>query len=120
MAQYTVLYGPRNLTIVAGAAVFALNDLVHIDIVPSGLELEADIGVTDFATETYAMEPVWKHGRTNSCLVRVIVYYYVAVLCFGRRRSGQDCQYCQSPDEQYPAQESATYQGWHLLPFHYC
>ncbi|MGC2164513.1 MAG: hypothetical protein WA632_00710 [Gallionella sp.] len=88
MTQYTVLNRPSDLSIVASATEFPFNYFVHIDIVATGLEFEADISMTDLAAKAYSMEPMREYSRTYTGFIGVVVDYYVTVLRLRRGRIG--------------------------------
>ena len=66
MAQIAVLHRPGDIAVVTGAAIFAINNLQHVDLIASGLELEAEIGMADLATEADPVEPVGKDDRAHA------------------------------------------------------
>ena len=90
MTDITGLHRPRNLAIVAGAAILAINNFQHIDIVSACFELEAQIGMAYFATETDAMKPVREDNRAHTGCFRIVVDHDIPI--FGIDRCNRDCK----------------------------
>ena len=69
MAEVTVFDRPGNLTVMAHATVFSIDNLTHGDVVGAGSHLEAKLVMTDLAAKAYAVEPVGKDNRPHTfCL----------------------------------------------------
>src|SRR3990172_11815643 len=79
MAPVTVERRPRDAAVVALAAVLALDDLDHRDLVGARLHDE-DVLVADLALKADAVEPVGKHDRGHLGLFGFAVHDDVAVL----------------------------------------
>jgi hypothetical protein len=65
VTQIAVLDRPGNVAVMAGAAVFAVDDLQHADFIPPGLELEAQVGMANLAAKTYPVKPMWEHDGAH-------------------------------------------------------
>src|SRR3569623_2887333 len=102
VTHIAVFHRPSDFAVMAGAAEFTVDDLGHGDLVATGLELEAEVGVAYFATETNTMEPMRKHHRPHARRIRVIINDYIGILSYGwahgqQRQPGQRSQYGKSP-----------------------
>ena len=84
MTDVAVFNRPGDAAIVAGTAIFAVDDFHHVDLVAAGLKFEAKIAVTDFAAKSHAVKPMWKDHRAHARLVGKVIDYDIAI--FGTRR----------------------------------
>ena len=66
----------------AGATIFAIDDLQHVDFVAACLELETEIAMTDLAAKTDSVEPVGEHDRPHAGVIGELIDYDVTVFCF--------------------------------------
>lgn len=83
MAHLAIFDGPGDITIVASAAKFAIDDLRHVDPVTAGLEHEAQIGVTNLALKANTVKPMGKDRRPHAGGIGKIVDDDVAVFRMG-------------------------------------
>ena len=91
MTEIAVLDRPCNVAVVAAAAVFAVDNLQHADIISSGLKLKPQIIMTDLATKADAVEPMWEDDRAHAGIFGVLVDHDVTVfpVC-GAQKHHQD------------------------------
>ena len=97
MTKIAIFDRPGHFPVMAGAAVFAVDYLEHIDFISARFKLESEVRVTDFASEADSMKPVWKNHRAHSRGFRVIIDQYIAVLRIRHKRrspQGYDKKYC--------------------------
>jgi hypothetical protein len=73
MTHPAILHRPRNLPIMAGPAVFPIDDLEHVDVRATQLERKPQVGVADLTAKSDAMKPVGKHHRSHAFLSRTLV-----------------------------------------------
>jgi len=96
MTKIAIFDRPGHFPVMAGAAVFAVDYLEHIDFISARLKLESEVRVADFASEADTMKPVWKNYRAHPRGFRIIVDQYIAVLCIRHKRrspQGYDKKY---------------------------
>ena len=66
MTDIAGFHRPGDLAIVAGAAILAIDNFQHIDIVSARFELETQVGMADLAAKTDTVKPVrenhWPHA----------------------------------------------------------
>jgi hypothetical protein len=96
MTKIAIFDRPGYFPVMAGAAVFTVDYLEHIDFVSARFKLEPEIRVTDFAPEADTMKPVWKNYRAHSRGFRKIIDQYIAVLRIRHKR-----RYPQGYDKKY-------------------
>jgi hypothetical protein len=64
---------------VAGTTELTIDYFQHIDLVAAGLELEAQVSMTDLATKSNTVKPVGKDSRPHSRFIRVVINYDITV-----------------------------------------
>lgn len=64
----------------AGATIFAVDNLEHGDVISTGLEFEAEIGMAYLATETYTMEPMGKHHWPHTGFIGMVIDHHISIL----------------------------------------
>jgi hypothetical protein len=96
MTNIAILYRPGYLAIMTGTTVLTIDNFQHIDLVTAGFHLEAEVGVTDLATETDTMKPVRKNHRAHAGLIGVIIHQHITILGNDYRRHRE-----QGKDENY-------------------
>jgi hypothetical protein len=86
MTDITILDCPGHFTIVTGTAVLTIDNFEHIDLVTPGFHFESEIRMTNLASKTNAMKPVWKNNRAHPGRIGVIVNQHVTILGTNHRR----------------------------------
>lgn len=85
VAEVTVFGGPGDIAIVAGATELTIDNFQHVDLVAAGLKLEAQVRMTDLATESNTVKPMGKDSRPHTRLIRVVINYDITVFCLRYR-----------------------------------
>ena len=96
MTKIAIFDRPGHFPVMAGAAVFAVDYLQHIDFISARFKLESEVRVADFASEADTMKPVWKDDRAHSRGFRIIIDQYITVLRIRHQRrspQGYDKKY---------------------------
>jgi hypothetical protein len=111
MAELAVFHRPGNLAIMAGTAKLATDDLGHIDLVATGFELEAEVGMTNLALKTDAVKPMGKDGRPHTGGIGKVVYDNIAIfgMCAWAEKRKQVHEEADAECSQYLAMENIHY-----------
>jgi hypothetical protein len=85
MTDVASVEAPGDFVVVAGAAEFAIDDVVHRDVVQSGPHLETEFVMANATLKADAVEPVRKDHRAHTFLLGTPVDNDVSI--FRVRRS---------------------------------
>ena len=99
MANDAVFHRPSYFAIMTGTAEFTFDDFVHIDVIATSFEFEAEISMADFAAKSNPVKPMGKYYRTHASSIRIVVNYYVAVLSHCRSGVDEESNNTQRPDK---------------------
>lgn len=89
MAEVAIFDAPRDIVIVADAAEFPFDDVLHRDQIGACAHLETEFEMAYLATEADAVEPVGEDHRAHAVLLGLMVEHHVRIFGMRRRRRQQ-------------------------------
>jgi hypothetical protein len=80
MAQVATLAGPRDIAVVAGAAMLTVDDAEHGDVIAAGFGNKTKIAMADLTAVPDAVEPMWEDDGGRAVGVAAAIHDHIAVL----------------------------------------